>query len=100
MNDDVSAIPSSGCNVLSSNQLIYNYNNGVRQTFINVGGKWIKSAETTYSYSPSGYECIDVGDLSSSADLYPIYIVIAFILAVFVWWLVWRLIKPILRIRL
>lgn len=78
--DDVSAIPTTGCNVLNSQSSIYNYYNGIRQTFVQVGGKWIKNGETTYSYNPSGFVCIDVTSLNSNAAFEPIFYTIAFML--------------------
>lgn len=78
--DDVSDIPTTGCNVLNSQSSLYNYNNGVRQTFVQVGGKWIKTGENTYSYTPSGINCIDVSTLNSNAAFEPIFYAIAFML--------------------
>lgn len=100
MSDDVSAIPTSGCNVLNSPTTLYNYSNNSRKTFVQVGGKWIYTSQSSYSSLPSGYQCIDINDLNSRAEFYPLFIFIAFILSVFVWVVVWKLIKPILRIRL
>lgn len=78
--DDVSDIPTTGCNVLNSQSSIYNYYNGIRQTFVQVGGKWIKSSESGYSYTPSGLICIDVNQLNSNAQFEPIFYAIAFML--------------------
>lgn len=78
--DDVSAIPTTGCNVLNSQSIIYNYYNGVRQTFVQVGGKWIKNSETTYTYNPGGLVCIDISTLNSNAAFEPIFYAIAFML--------------------
>ena len=100
MSDDVSSIPSTGCNVLNSATTLYNYSNNSRRTYIQVGGKWIYTSQSSYSTLPSGAQCIDVDSLNSRSEFYPIFIFIAFVLAVFVWVVVWKLIKPILRIRL
>lgn len=78
--DDVSAIPTTGCNVLNSQSTIYNYYNGNRSSFVQIGGRWIKNGETTYSYSPSGLVCIDVSTLNSNAQFVPFYYMTAFAL--------------------
>ena len=78
--DDVSDIPTTGCNVLNSQNIIYNYYNGVRSSFVQIGGKWIKNGETTYSYNPGGLVCIDVSELKSNAAFEPIFYSIAFML--------------------
>lgn len=78
--DDVSDIPTTGCNVLNSQSVIYNYYNGVRSSFVQIGGKWIKNGETTYSYYPSGLVCINVNQLNSNAQFEPIFYSIAFML--------------------
>lgn len=80
--DDVSDIPTTGCNVLNSQSSIYNYYNGVRQTFVQIGGKWIKNGESSYTYTPSGLTCIDVSTLNSNAAFEPIFYAIAFMLFV------------------
>ena len=81
--DDVSAVPVSGCNVFNSQTTLYNYNNGVRSTFTQIGGKWIKTSETTYSYNPSGLICItssELSNLSSYGYMSPIFYMCAFFL--------------------
>lgn len=93
MIDDFSNIPTSGCNVLNSPTTIYNYNNGQRRTYYQVGGKWYFSSLSTYSTMPSGAQCLNSLDLSSKAEFYPVYIFIAFMLALSVWalwWFIWR----------
>lgn len=78
--DDVSAIPSTGCNVLNNQTTLYNYYNGVRSSFVQVGGRWFKNGESTYSYNPNGLVCIDVSQLKSNAAFEPIFYSIAFML--------------------
>lgn len=99
MNDDVSVIPSSGCNVISNSSTIYNYSSNVRKTYIQIGGKWYYTQSSDYYSIPSGYQCVDVSSINSKAEFYPVYVLIAFILAVFVWWFVWRLVRPLLRFK-
>lgn len=100
MSDDVSAIPTTGCNVVSNSTTIYNYNSNIRKTYVQIGGKWFYTQSSTYSSIPTGYQCIDISTINSKAEFYPIFIFLAFCLAVFVWIFVWKLIKPMLRVRL
>lgn len=74
MKDDVSAIPKNGCNVLSSDVRIYNFNGNARREYINIGGKWYHNSTQTsnYYYDISGYTCVDVSDLNSNAVFEPI----------------------------
>lgn len=80
--DDVSDIPTTGCNVLNNQSVIYNYYNGVRSSYVQVGGKWLKNGETTYSYNPGSLVCIDVRTLNSNAAFEPFFYLTAFILFV------------------
>lgn len=80
MRDDVSSIPSGGCNVLTSSETLYNYNNGSRKTFRLVGGKWIQTEHNNYQTLPAQYDCIDIAELSSNAVFEPILYFISFVL--------------------
>lgn len=99
MSDDVSAIPNTGCNVINSSTVIYNYSSNVRKTYIQVGGRWYYTSQSSYTNIPTGAQCVDISSVNSNAVFYPIFIFIAFVLAVFVWWVVWRFIRPFLRVR-
>lgn len=100
MHDDVSSIPNTGCNVLSNDSVVYNYHNNVRKTYIKVGSTWYYTSTSNFNSFPAGYQCVDVSTFNSRAEFYPIYIFLAFILAIFVWFFVWRLIKPLIRWRI
>ena len=54
-NDDVSAIPTTGCNVLNTNDTISNYSpdNYTRKTYIYRGGKWYlhRTESQTYGWA-------------------------------------------------
>lgn len=83
MHDDVSAIPESGCSVLSSPDTISNYNGRIRKDYIQNGGKWYfyRTQTSTYSdYDISNYNCINVQSLSSYAVFQPFIYGLAFIL--------------------
>lgn len=99
MSDDVSAIPTTGCNVVTNSTTIYNYSSNTRKTYVQIGGKWFYTQSTNYSSMPTGYQCVDVSSLNSKAEFYPIFVFLAFCLAIFVWLFVWRLIRPMVRIR-
>jgi hypothetical protein len=85
MKDDVSAIPTSGCNVLTNTGSISNYNGNTRRDYVFNGGKWYLYRSQSYQYSPdiSAYSCIDVSTLSSNAELEPLIMFIPNLLVIF-----------------
>lgn len=97
MRDDFSELPTNAsCYTLNSATSIYVYRNNIRDTFTQIGGKWYRSATTTYSSVPTNSVCwlySDITGLSSNAEFLPIYEAIAFILAMFVFALVWSLFR-------
>lgn len=81
MHDDVSAIPSTGCSVLSSSDTISNYNNNTRKDFVYNGGTWYlyRTQTASYgSYDTSSYNCINVNNISSNAMFEPFFYFISF----------------------
>ena len=100
MTDDVSSIPTSGCNVLTSDTQLYNYSSNVRRTYRQVGGKWIFTAQDNYNTLPANYQCIDLSVLSSHAEFLPIYNALAFGLVMVVIILWFSVIKRVIRWRL
>lgn len=80
MKDDVSAIPTNGCNVFNSDYRLYNYNGNSRREYVRVGGKWYyNSIQTAYNpYDISNYSCVDVRDLNSYAIYEPFLYAISF----------------------
>lgn len=97
MVDDSGQIEQNAeCYTINSPTSIYSYANRVRSTYTQIGGKWYKSAESTYISLPSGAYCVDyntITTLSSNAQFLPIYYVIAFSLAIFTWFLCWWLFR-------
>lgn len=91
--DDVSDIPTQGCNVLNNQDTLYNYSGNVRTSFIQVGGRWIKTRTDNYSSIPSGYACIDVRDLSSNAHIVPLLYMCSFGLFLVCVWLFFLVIR-------
>ena len=100
MHDDVSAIPTTGCNVLSSATVLDNYYNGVRKRYIQIGGKWFFSSQTSYNIQPDSASCINLSELSSNSEMLPLYYLIAFILAFFVWFLWWFCFRRLFKWRI
>lgn len=86
MLDDVSDIPTSGCTVINSPTVIYNYSNNIRRTYTQIGGKWLYTAQATYTTIPNNSVCVDLSDysLSSYNYFYPIYMFMALAVALFV----------------
>lgn len=83
MYDDVSAIPSDGCSVLTSDTSLSNYNGRIRKDFVFNGGKWYlyRTQTSTYNdYDISSYNCIDVSSLYSYQIFTPFVYGVAFLL--------------------
>lgn len=99
MTDDTSAIPSTGCNYISSPTTIYNYSNNIRRTYKAISGKWYFTDQTTYNTIPTGYQCADISNLSSFSYMMPIFAFIAFVLSVVVLWAVWCSYRRLLKWR-
>lgn len=92
----------ASCYVLNSSTSIYSYKNGVRKSYVQVGGKWYKAAQTDYYSLPTSSVCYSYSDITainSKAEYFPIYEFIAIILAVFVWWFVFKLVSRLFRWR-
>lgn len=90
----------ASCYVLNNATTIYSYKNGVRKTYIQVGGKWHHSTQSNYYDVPSGSVCYsysDITKLNSNAVFEPFLIGLSFCLAVFVWWAVFSLFSRLVR---
>lgn len=103
MKDDFSELETgASCYVLNSATNIYAYKSGVRSSYLQVGGKWHKTSQSSYSSVPTSSICISYSDITainSNAAFLPIYEFIAFCLAVFVWFFVWFLFRRLVRWR-
>lgn len=103
MKDDFSELETgASCYVLNSTTSIYSYKGGVRSSYVQVGGKWYKTAQTDYYSIPTASTCFSYSDITainSKAEFAPIYEFIALILAVFVWWFVFKLVSRLFRWR-
>lgn len=104
MTDDFSQlVTGASCYALSSTTSIYAYKNNIRTSYSQIGGKWYKTAESTYNTIPINTVCYSYGDITkinSNAEYLPIFEFIAIILAVFVWYFVFRLISRLIRWRI
>ena len=101
MHDDVSDIPITGCNVLSSSDTISNYNANVRKDFVFSGSKWYlyRTQTANYgSYDISSYNCIDVTKLNSNAVFQPFIYFLGFILFLVTVVLFYKTIKGFLHV--
>lgn len=98
MRDDVSAIPTSGCNVLTNTGSISNFNGNIRRDFVFNGGKWYlyRVQSSNFNYDTTPYSCLDVSTLSSHAELEPIIMFIPNILVIFVILAVFWVIKGLI----
>lgn len=92
----------ASCYVLNNASTIYSYKGSVRKTYIQVGGKWYYTTQSTYNTIPSGAVCFsysDITKLNSNAVFEPFLIGLSFCLAVFVWWAVFSLFSRLVRWR-
>lgn len=104
MTDDFSdLIKGANCYVISSATSIYAYKSGTRTAYSQIGGKWFKTAENAYSSVPANSVCYsyaDITKINSKAEYFPIYEFIALVLAIFVWFFVFRLFSRLIRWRI
>lgn len=104
MTDDFTNLETgASCYVLSNASTIYAYKNNTRTTYYQVGGKWYKAAAQTYTSVPSNTVCwtySDITALNSNAEYYPIFAFMALILAIFVWFFVFRIFSRLIRWRI
>lgn len=92
----------ASCYVLNNASTIYSYKGSVRKTYIQVGGKWHYTSQSTYNTIPSGAVCFaysDITKLNSNAVFEPFLIGLSFCLAVFVWWAVFSIFSRLVRWR-
>lgn len=94
--DDVSNIPSGGCNYYNGTTIQHYSDNHNRTTYALNGRKWL---EISRDYSQYGYNmpsvCVDISDLHSNGELEPVFDIIAFSLALFVFFFAFKLFKPL-----
>lgn len=100
MRDDVSAIDSAWCNVLTSPTSLSSYSGNTRKDFVFNGGKWYlyRTQYSNYNdYDTSNFSCLDVSNLNSNAVYEPIFHFIGFF--VFCFWLVlaWFLVRNLFQ---
>ena len=81
-NDDVSEIITNAtCYVINNQNSIYAYRNNTRSNYTQIGGKWFKTSEQTYTSIPTNNVCYsysDIKELKSNAAFEPIFYAIAF----------------------
>lgn len=101
MKDDTSNIETgSSCYVVNNATTIYSYKGGTRKTYIQIGGKWFLSSQSTYYNIPDNSVCWaynDITSLNSNAQFYPLFEFVALCLAVFVWYIVFKLITRLVK---
>lgn len=75
--DDISEIEQNAtCYTINSQTSIYSYRNNTRSTYTQIGSKWYKTAQTTYTTLPNNIVCVPystLSELASNAQLTPIY---------------------------
>lgn len=95
MSDDFSeVITNASCYTINNQTTIYAYRNNTRYSYSQVGGKWYETATNTYTSIPVNSTCYsyaNISTLSSYSYMLPIYYMIAFMLAVFVFFFAYRI---------
>lgn len=103
MTDDFSnLVTGASCYAISNQTTIYSYKANIRTSYVQIGGKWFKQAEQVYQNVPASTTCYsyaDITKINSNAPYYPIYQFLALVLAVFVWFFVFRLYSRLIRWR-
>lgn len=103
MKDDFSNVPTgASCYSFNSATSLYVYRNNTRDTYTQIGGKWYKTASSSYTNVPTNTVCWSYSDviaINSKAEFFPIYEFIAILLALFVWFFVYKLISRLIKWR-
>lgn len=101
MTDDFTNLETgASCYVLNNTTTIYSYKNNTRTTYIQIGGKWYKNAIQTYTNLPTNTVCwsySDITELNTNAQFYPEFMFIALAIAIFVWYIVFKLITRLVK---
>lgn len=88
MKDDISEITQNAqCYTINSATSIYAYKNYTRETYTQIGGKWKKSAQSSYNNIPVGAYCVsysEIESINSFAMFEPLYIFNALAVSVFI----------------
>lgn len=104
MTDDFADLPTSAqCYTITSPTSIYVYGNNTRDTYTKMGAKWLKTATSSYNNIPVNTVCIsynDIKSINSNVEFYPIYYTIGFILAIFAFRFIWKIIRPVFKAHL
>lgn len=97
MTDDVSSIPTTGCNVIVSSDHIRNYNGYDYSDYFLMGDTWVFNQHNTSirPYDVSTYACINPQDLHSQYSyMFPIYqtmnLFVICALFAFFWWVIFK----------
>lgn len=100
MTDDISEIISNAsCYVINNQNSIYAYRNNTRTTYTQIGGKWFKSSEQTYTNIPTNTVCYsysDIEELNTNASFEPIFYFLSFCMVFLVIYLFFKLIRGFL----
>lgn len=104
MTDDFTDLPDNAqCYVVNSATSIYVYRNNTRDTYTQIGGKWYQTAQSSYISVPSSSVCwsyTDITAINSKAEFAPIYEFIALVMAIGVWFFVYRLMSRLIKWRI
>lgn len=64
----IDGLPTTGCNILTGENHVRNYNNGTYRDYYLRNNRAIFSNSGTYYNMPTGYECIDTSKLEYNPE--------------------------------
>ena len=103
MKDDFSELETGAdCYVISNATSIYSYKNGVRSSYIQISGKWIKTSQSPYYNLPDNYIChtySSITEITSYSYMLPFYYLIGVFLSFLVLFFVWFIVKRMFKWR-
>lgn len=85
-------IPSGGCFIASGSTTFYHYLNNQRITYYLYDGKLIRGSQSSYTNLPTGYHCLQSGDVVYKPELSVYFPFLAFCLISFAGLLIFNLI--------
>lgn len=104
MKDDFSEIvDNASCYTIASESGLYAYRNNVRYSYTKLGTKWWLRQTDNYNNVPVNSTCYSYNDIiaiNSKPEFEPIFVFMALVLVVFVYWLWFNIFKRITKWKL
>lgn len=84
-------LPSNGCNISQSAGFIDNYYNGYRTRYTISENKLVQSYRTTYTSVPTGYTCLNTGDIIYNPELAVIFPILAGVMVLVAVYIIYKI---------